>query len=72
MPTVELVSVVLSLFPSLSLYFIALSLLPPSMHSTSHQVPLLPPSELVASRQGGSKVLIGTMLTNGGRLEVAR
>lgn len=33
--------------------------------------PLLSPSESVASLQGGSKVLIGTMLANGGRLEGA-
>lgn len=33
--------------------------------------PLLSPSESVASPRGASKVLIGTMLANGGRLEGA-
>lgn len=33
--------------------------------------PLLSPSEWVASQQGVSKVLIGSMLANGGRLDIA-
>lgn len=42
-----------------------------TLHISITPGPLLSPSESVASRQGGSKVLIGTMLSNGGRLEVA-
>lgn len=69
-----------SLFLTLRLYFCLSCLsfpfffLPSFMHSISpsHHVPLLSPSESVASRWGASKVLIGTTLANGGRLEVAR
>lgn len=39
--------------------------------SPSHHVPLLFPSESVASRRGASEVLIGATLANGRSLEVA-
>lgn len=55
--------------------------IPPSRHfspsfvrspfSPSHGVPLLSPSESVASRRGVTEVLIGATLANGGSLEVA-
>lgn len=58
----------LSLLSLLPFFFSPLSCIPFLHHTTS---PLLSPSESVASRWGASKVLIGTTLANGGRLEVA-
>ncbi len=58
----------LALFLSLSPSFFPLF---HALHISITPGPLLSPSESVASLRGGSKVLIGTMLANGGRLEVA-
>lgn len=61
-----------SLLLFLSFFSLFFLLLFHALHISITPGPLLSPSESVASQRGGSKVLIGTMLANGGRLEVAR